>query len=156
VPAMSVVAERSGRAGRLACWSSTVDLLAAVDERQLTVYRLNWQRLWSRSCDADVRVQAASLSSLGFDCVNPAGLLQATALCWRFDDKVIAVGFAGAGSGRVTLGAPRTPPFRQHYSAVSCSPWFGLVQMAASPCMTSSRARYVRKSWTPSWNAVSF
>ena len=53
---MSVVAERSGRAGRLACWSSTVDLLAAVDERQLTVYRLNWQRLWSRSCDADVRV----------------------------------------------------------------------------------------------------
>ena len=51
----------------------------------------------------------------------------------------------------MTLGAPRTPPFRQHYSAASCSPWFGLVQMAASPCMTSSRARYVRKSWTPSW-----
>ena len=96
---MSVVAERSGRAGRLACWSSTVDLLAAVDERQLTVYRLNWQRLWSRSCDADVRVCASErvwLAFLGFDCVNPAGLLQATALCWRFDDKVIAVGFAGA------------------------------------------------------------
>jgi Anaphase-promoting complex subunit 4 WD40 domain len=57
------VAERAGCAGKLASWSSTVDLLAVVEERQLVMYRLNWQRLWSRSCDEDVRPPLLTKSS---------------------------------------------------------------------------------------------
>jgi len=57
---MSIVSERQGHAGSLACWAPNVDLVAVVSDRQLSLYRLSWQRLWAQRCDAEVRALPAS------------------------------------------------------------------------------------------------
>ena len=54
----------------LASWCPTMDLLAiVVSSNNLSVHRLNWQRLWSLPLPCTV-----------------------TALCWKGDGKMLAVG----------------------------------------------------------------
>ncbi|GIL72249.1 hypothetical protein Vretifemale_2622, partial [Volvox reticuliferus] len=54
----------------LGCWCPTMDLLALVsDDGQLSVHRLEWQKLWVACPDTPI-----------------------TALCWRPDGKVLATG----------------------------------------------------------------
>jgi len=55
MPRGSIVAERQGVAGELACWAPSVDLLALVSDKQLVVCRLSWQRLWSHALEGEAR-----------------------------------------------------------------------------------------------------
>ena len=72
----------------LAAWCPTMDLLALVaTNNNLSVHRLNWQRLWSLPLPRTV-----------------------TAFCWKRDGKMLAVGF------EVMSQHPRSPPNRTHCS----------------------------------------
>eukprot|EP00898_Chlorokybus_atmophyticus_P001412 jgi/Chlat1/2271/Chrsp17S02791 len=86
----------------LASWSPTMDLLAiATADRQLCVYRLNWQRLWAISPETAV-----------------------TALCWRPDGRALAV---GDEDGSITLldveEGEQRHVLKSHSAPVACMSW---------------------------------
>jgi anaphase-promoting complex subunit 4 len=72
----------------LAAWCPTMDLLALVAiNNNLSVHRLNWQRLWSLPLPRPV-----------------------TAFCWNRDGKMLAVGF------EVMFQHPKSPQIRANCS----------------------------------------
>ncbi|KXZ44356.1 hypothetical protein GPECTOR_69g449 [Gonium pectorale] len=83
----------------LGCWCPTMDLLALVsDDGQLSVHRLEWQKLWVACPDAPI-----------------------TALCWRPDGKVLATGHRhGAVSLYDVEACELFRTLRAHHAAPIC------------------------------------
>ena len=76
------------------CWSPKMDIVAVafLQTGDVTLYRLNWQKLWTlqgakRSKAPDGGGTSTSESTAG----DPSA--EVTALSWRPDGKVLAVGY---------------------------------------------------------------
>ena len=121
---------------RLLVYSPKMDILALGQATGVvSLYHLQWQRIWSAAPAEDGRL--------------------ATALVWRPDGKVLA---AGDSSGLLTvryIEASTAIHTQQLDSTVTCLAWLGCLghgrtpRASCGPSLPSSRARPARRSWRP-------